>query len=86
MISLITGAASVATATALTPVTAYSLDKTAIATIFRASPTLGDSLEAQAKRGLAWFRCEAAAHEDESLVKPEMLRARVLQFLRRLNS
>lgn len=86
MISLITGAASVATATALTPVTAYSLDKTAIATIFRASPTLGDSLEAQAKRGLAWFRCEAAAHEDESLAKPEMLRARVLQFLRRLNS
>jgi CRP-like cAMP-binding protein len=86
MISLITGAASVATATALTQITAYSLDKTAIAKILRSSPELGDSLEAQAKRGQAWFRCEAAAHEDESLAKPEMLRARVLQFLRRLNS
>ena len=86
MIGLIAGTTSVATATALTPVAAYSLDKAAIATVLRASPGLGDSLEAQATRGQAWLRCEAAAHEDELLAKPEMLRARVLQFLRRLNS
>lgn len=86
LIGLITGTASVATATALTAVMAYRLDKAAIATALRTSPGLASSLETQAKRGQAWFRCEAAAHEDESLAKPEMLRARLLQFLRRLNS
>jgi len=87
MIGLITGMASFVTATALTPVTAYQLDKTAIAMVLRARPELQGSLEAQARRGHAWLRCEAAAHEQEQLMqKPDMLLARLRQFLHRLNA
>lgn len=86
MISLITGAPSLVTATALTRVTAYSLDTAGIAAALRADPGLASSLEAQAKRGLAWLRCEAAAHEDEPIQHPEMLLTRLRQFLRRLNT
>lgn len=74
------------TATALTRVAAYSLDKADIAKVLRDHPGLATSLEAQAKRGLAWLSCEAAAHEDDGIQHPEMLLARLRQFLRRLNS
>ena len=75
------------TATALTSVTAYSLSRTAIATVLRARPTLAGSLEAQAKRGQVWLRCEAAAHEQEEMMqKPDLLLARLRQFLHRLNA
>ena len=84
-IGLITGTASLVTATALTPVAAYSLDKAAIATLLRSRPSLATSLEAQAQRGQAWLRCEAAAHESEQIEKPDMLLAHLRQFLRRLN-
>jgi small-conductance mechanosensitive channel/CRP-like cAMP-binding protein len=86
MIGLITGMASFVTATALTSVTAYSLDKPAIAAVLRIRPELEGSLEAQARRGHAWLRCEAAAHEQEQMLqKPDMLLARLRQFLHRLN-
>ncbi|HEY6431056.1 MAG TPA: mechanosensitive ion channel family protein [Acetobacteraceae bacterium] len=85
MISLITGVAWVATARALTPVAAYRLDKAGFATVLRSSPSLASSLEAQAQRGLAWLRCEAAAHEEDQMDKPDLLLARLRQFLRRLN-
>jgi CRP-like cAMP-binding protein len=86
MISLITGTASIATSTALTPVSAYRLEKAGIAAVLRACPAVATSLEAQAKRGLAWLQCEAAAHQADQIEKPEMLIARVRQFLRRLNA
>jgi small-conductance mechanosensitive channel/CRP-like cAMP-binding protein len=87
MIGLITGMASFFTATALTPVTAYRLDKTAIAAVLRTSPGLAGSLEAQAKRGRAWLRCEASAHEQGQMMqKPDMLLPRLRQFLHRLNA
>jgi small-conductance mechanosensitive channel/CRP-like cAMP-binding protein len=87
MIGLITGMASFVTATALTPVTAYRLDKTAIAAVLHIRPGLKDSLEAQAERGHAWLRCEVATHEQEQMMqKPEMLLARLRQFLHRLNA
>jgi len=86
MIGLITGMASRVTATALTPVTACRLDKTAIASVLRIRPGLEGSLEVQAKRGHAWLYCEAAAHEQEQMMqKPDMLLARLRQFLHRLN-
>jgi small-conductance mechanosensitive channel/CRP-like cAMP-binding protein len=86
MISLILGTASQVTATALTPVAAYSLDKACIAAVLRAHPELATSLEAQAKRGQAWLRCEAAAHENEQIEKPDMLLSRLRNFLQRLNA
>jgi small-conductance mechanosensitive channel/CRP-like cAMP-binding protein len=85
MISLMTGSASLVTATALTPVAAYSLDKRGIASVLRAHPGLAASLEAQARRGQAWLRCEAAAHENEQIEKPDMLVSRLRHFLQRIN-
>ena len=85
MISLITGMPSLATATALTSVAAYTLDRAAIAAALLERPELAASLEVQAKRGQAWLRCEAAAHEDDQIEKPDMLASRLRQFLRRLN-
>jgi small-conductance mechanosensitive channel/CRP-like cAMP-binding protein len=85
MIALITGIPPTSNATALTAVSAYSLDKASIAAVLREHPELTKSLEAQAKRGLAWLRCEAAAHENDPIEKPNMLLARFRQFLLRLN-
>ncbi len=85
MIGLITGTASLATATALTPISAYRLDKNAFSVSIRTQPALEKSLEAQARRGLDWLRCEAQLHEHEQLPKPDMLVTRLHQFLRRLN-
>jgi small-conductance mechanosensitive channel/CRP-like cAMP-binding protein len=84
-IGLITGTASVVTATALTPIVAYSLDKATLTRVLHERPGIATSLEAQAKRGLTWLRCEVAAHENEQIEKPDMLAARFRQFLRRLN-
>ena len=86
MISLILGTASLVTATALTPVAAYRLDKVGIAAVLREHPGLATSLEAQAERGRAWLQCEAAAHENEHIEKPDLLRSRLRLFLKRLNS
>jgi small-conductance mechanosensitive channel/CRP-like cAMP-binding protein len=86
MISLMLGTPSLVTATALTPVAAYSLDKGGIAMALRAHPELATSLEAQANRGQAWLRCEVAAHENEQIEKPDMLLSRLRHFLERLNA
>jgi CRP-like cAMP-binding protein len=87
MISLIMGSAAIATATALTPVTGYSLDKAAFAAALRGCPGLADGLLAQAQRGQDWLRCEAAAHQDDAHIKrPEMLLARFRLFLKRLDA
>ena len=87
MTGLIAGTESLVTATALTSVTAYSLSRTAIATVLRTRPALAVSLEAQAKRGQVWLRCEAAAHEQEEMMqKPDLLLARLRRFLHRLEA
>jgi small-conductance mechanosensitive channel/CRP-like cAMP-binding protein len=85
MIALIIGGPSQMTATALTALEAYRLDKTGIAAAMRERPELKASLEVLAKRGLAWLRCEAAAHEDLQIERPGMMLSRVRQFLHRLN-
>jgi CRP-like cAMP-binding protein len=83
--ALLTGVPSFYTATALTPVEAYRLDKASIAAVMRVRPDLSKSLETQAKRGYAWIRCEAPAHSDDNAERPDMLLTRVRQFLHRLN-
>jgi hypothetical protein len=74
------------TATALTLVKAYSLNKVAIATVLRARPGLATSLEAQARRGQAWLSCEITAHKHEQIEEPDMLLSRLRHFLQRLNT
>ena len=86
MMALITGSPLLSTATALTPVTAYSLHKEATAAVLRVRPQLASGLEAQAKLGLAWLRCEVDAHEHRETAKSDMMLDRLRAFLHRLNT
>jgi small-conductance mechanosensitive channel len=83
---LVTGTESLVTATALTPIVAYSLNTEAIAEVLRVCPTMASSLEARAKRGLEWLRCETMIENSGQMEKPDMLVARFRQFLGRLNA
>ena len=85
MIGLIMGSAALMTATALTPVTGYSLSQSGFAAALRACPELAAGLEAQARRGQAWLKCEAAAHEIEQIRRPDLLLVRLRMFLKRLD-
>ena len=80
-IGLITGSPYAATATALTPLQAYRLDRHDIAAAIDAEPGLAAGLEALAKRGMAALRRDAEAHEDAQLVHPEMFLSRLRSFL-----
>ena len=85
-IGLITGSPYAATATALTPLKAYRLDRHDIAAAIDAKPELAAGLEALAQRGMAALRREAATHEDAQLAHPEMFLSRLRSFLRVLRS
>jgi len=80
-IGLITGTPYAATATAVTPLKAYSLDKSAIADAIKAMPDLAVGLEALAKRGQAALQRDAAAPDNQEPVHPEMFLARLRGFL-----
>jgi small-conductance mechanosensitive channel/CRP-like cAMP-binding protein len=87
MTGLITGTDSMVTARAVTPLTAYRLDKAAIATVLRIRPELAASLEAQAKRGPMWLRCEAPAQDlAQMMSKSDLVFDHLRDFLRRLNA
>ncbi len=64
-IGLITGAKYAATATALTPVKVYRLNKDALAEALRAQPLLVKGLEVLAERGQLALRRDAAACEED---------------------
>jgi small-conductance mechanosensitive channel/CRP-like cAMP-binding protein len=82
---MIMGRTALFTATAMTPVTAYRLDKASIAAVMRTRPELSKSLEAQARRGSAWIRCETEANLERAADRSGVLLTRVRQFLQRLN-
>jgi small-conductance mechanosensitive channel len=87
MTGLISGVGSSVTALAVTPITAFRLDKAAIATVLNMRPGLAASLKAQAKRGPIWLRCEAAPQDHGEMInKPEQMFDRLSDFLRRLNA
>jgi small-conductance mechanosensitive channel/CRP-like cAMP-binding protein len=83
---LIMGMSALFRATALTPVSAYRLNKASIAALIRTRPDLSESLEVQARRGSAWIRCETEANLDASAGKSDLLLTRLRQFLHRLNA
>ena len=83
-VGLITGTNYVATATALTPVKAYRLDKTAIAAAIKMRPSLAAGLEALAKRGQAALHTDAAASPSSKLEHPDMFLSRLRGFLHTL--
>jgi small-conductance mechanosensitive channel/CRP-like cAMP-binding protein len=84
--AMILGMPALFTATAMTPVTAYRIDKASIAAVLRVRPELSQSFEVQARRGSAWIRCETEAQMDNTTRGPDILLARLRQFLRRLNA
>ena len=67
---MILGQTALFTATAMTPVTAYRLDQASIAAVMRIRPELSKSLEAQARRGSAWIRCETEANLETPAADP----------------
>jgi small-conductance mechanosensitive channel/CRP-like cAMP-binding protein len=85
-IGLITGSAYAATATALTVMRAYQLDKDAIAAAIKIQPELAQGLEALARRGQAALRRDAAAAEDEKQDHPDMFLAKLRIFVQLLKS
>jgi len=82
---MIMGKTALFTATAMTPVTAYRLDKASIAAVMRTRPELSKSLEAQARRGRAWIRCETEANLERTADRSDVLLTRLRHFIQRLN-
>ncbi len=83
---LITDQAYSATATALTKLCAFRLDKAAITAAIAAQPSLAAALEALAKRGQAALRRDVMLQDDTTLAQPEMFLERVRSFLRLLGT
>lgn len=83
-IGLITGSPYTITATALTPLKAFRLEKADIAAAIEVEPTLAAGLEALAKRGITALRRGVTAQDDAQLAHPEMFLAGLRSFLRRL--
>jgi small-conductance mechanosensitive channel/CRP-like cAMP-binding protein len=84
MIGLLMGIPYAVTATALTPLAAYRLDKEGIAASIRARPELAVGLEALARRAHESLLREVTANEHAPLKQPELFLARLRQFLSRL--
>jgi hypothetical protein len=82
-IGLITGAPYAATATALTAVRAYRLDKDSICVAIAKSPELATALEALAERGQTALGNGAVAHTQDQLQPPEMFLPGIRGFLQR---
>ncbi len=83
---LITAKPYSATATALTRLRVFRLDKAALAAALAAEPALADALEALAQRGQATLRHDVMLGDDPALAEPDQFLSRVRGFLRLLGS
>jgi CRP-like cAMP-binding protein len=83
-VGMITGAPYGATATALTPVTAYRLDRVAVSKAITRKPELVQSLEILAKRGLEMQRSDVVAHPNDHINEPELFLSKLRSFLRKM--
>lgn len=83
-VGLITGTAYAATATALTPVKAYRLDKKAIGTAMGLRPELVTNLEALARHGQDMQHIDVVAHEGAQLQSSHVFLSSLRGFLRKL--
>ncbi len=82
---LIIGSSYGATATALTRINVFRLDREDISAAMKGHPALASALEALAARGLAALRGDAAARDEVKQAQPEMLQSRLRTLLRLLN-
>jgi small-conductance mechanosensitive channel/CRP-like cAMP-binding protein len=85
-IALITGSPYAATATALTPVKAYRLDKAAIGSAMAIRPELVTNLECLARRGQDRQRSDVVAHESERLEPSHVFLTKLRGFLAKLST
>jgi small-conductance mechanosensitive channel/CRP-like cAMP-binding protein len=84
-IGMITGAPYAANATALTPVTAYRLDKEAISAALAFRPEMVKTLEALARRGQDLLHNDVVARESDRLEPPNVFLASLQSFLHKLS-
>jgi small-conductance mechanosensitive channel/CRP-like cAMP-binding protein len=85
-IGLITGSPYAVTATALTAVKAYRLDKEAIRSAIDLRPELVVNLEALARHGQDMQRSDVAAPESERLEPSHLFLAKLRSFLQKLSA
>ncbi|MBB3916876.1 mechanosensitive ion channel family protein [Rhizobium fabae] len=84
-IGMITGTPYAATATALTPVTAYRLDRKGVGDAIAARPDLVKSLEVLARRGQELNRRDVVARQADYAEPPEMFLSKLRSFLRKIS-
>jgi small-conductance mechanosensitive channel/CRP-like cAMP-binding protein len=84
-VGMITGTPYVATAEALTPVTAYRLDRKAVGDVIAIRPELVSTLEVLARRGRDLQRTDVLAHDSDQLNEPEVFLTKLRSFLRRIS-
>jgi small-conductance mechanosensitive channel/CRP-like cAMP-binding protein len=85
-IALITGSPYAATATALTSVKAFRLDKAAIASAMAIRPELVTNLECLARRGEDTQHSDVVAHESERLEPAHVFLTKLRGFLAKLST
>nr|WP_321983157.1 mechanosensitive ion channel family protein [uncultured Lichenicoccus sp.] len=85
-IGVITNAPFSASATALTAMKAYRLDKADIATAIKAEPALAAALDAVAQRGQAALRRTVVTTDDAQLAHPDMFLGKLRGFLHLLGT
>lgn len=83
---LITGAPFAATATALTRLTVFKLDREALGAALKAQPRLAHGLETLAKSGQAALRRDAATFADTHQAEPEIFLSGLRHLVRLLKS
>ena len=84
-IGMITGSSYAATATALTAVTAFRLDRKAIGDAIATRPELTTGLEVLARRRQDMQKTDVVAHETDHLDAPEMFLTKLRSFLRKIS-
>ena len=85
-IGVITGAPFSASATALTAMKVYRLDRSEIAAAILAEPGLSTALDAVARRGQAALRRNIASTDDAQLAHPDMFLGKLRGFLHLLGT
>ncbi len=83
-IGLMTSSAFAATATALTPVKVFRLDRAAITAAIAERPSRTAALEDLARRGQAAMSADIAAARDHGDEQPDLFLSRMQGFLQRL--
>jgi small-conductance mechanosensitive channel/CRP-like cAMP-binding protein len=84
-IGMITGTPYAATATALTPVSAYCLNRKGVSDAIASRPDLVKSLEVLARRGQEMQRRDVVARESDHFDEPEMFLSKLRSFLRKIS-